>query len=154
MIQQDHDITLRDLVDECRKMDIVLDDKAMIQQNASEHSYVRKIAQPSRKILQTGSPHFCASYAAKCTITEIVLIEITFLMSGERKDKEGKCRNDMKGHLEKRRMLPRSKPENEDKEKPVFCPQRSVPFSTIQNVEEELSHLERIGVLHPVSYSK
>ncbi|VUZ51076.1 unnamed protein product [Hymenolepis diminuta] len=38
--------------------------------------------------------------------------------------------------------------------KPVFHPNRQVPFSAIQSVEEKLSSLKRIDVLQLVSYSK
>ncbi|KAM3187076.1 hypothetical protein ACTXT7_003041 [Hymenolepis weldensis] len=49
MIDQNHNITLRDLGDEYQRMDIVLDDTTMIQQNIDENGYARKIAQPFRK---------------------------------------------------------------------------------------------------------
>ncbi|VUZ51573.1 unnamed protein product [Hymenolepis diminuta] len=49
MTEQNHDITLRESGDECRGMDTVLNDTVMIQQNASEHGYVRRIVQLCRK---------------------------------------------------------------------------------------------------------
>ncbi|KAM3180029.1 hypothetical protein ACTXT7_017104 [Hymenolepis weldensis] len=48
-IEQNRDITLRDSDDKYRRMDTVLDDTPMIQQNADEHGNVRRIPRSSRK---------------------------------------------------------------------------------------------------------
>ncbi|VDL62503.1 unnamed protein product [Hymenolepis diminuta] len=74
MIGQNNDITFRDLDEEYRRMDM---------------DYVRRIATLSRK--KNRQKYFkqetchTADYATKWTVTEIVLSELTFAMSVERK---------------------------------------------------------------------
>ncbi|VDL20397.1 unnamed protein product [Hymenolepis diminuta] len=78
MIEQNLDITLRDVDDECRRMNIVLDDTAVIQQKVREHDDSRKSI--GRENISDGKPHHHVCYAAECTIVEILLTEIKFVM--------------------------------------------------------------------------
>ncbi|VUZ43993.1 unnamed protein product [Hymenolepis diminuta] len=63
----------------------------MIQQNASELGYIRRIAQPFRKKNRQGNisnkkfPSPCC-YMVKCTISDIVVTKITDVLSVERMD--------------------------------------------------------------------
>lgn len=73
MIDQNHDITLRDLGDEYQRMDSVLDATAMIQQNTGENGYARRITLPSRKSyrkknISNKNLHPRAGNVAKCAI--------------------------------------------------------------------------------------
>ncbi|VUZ47320.1 unnamed protein product [Hymenolepis diminuta] len=77
MVEQNHDI-IKNSGDKCRRMDDVLDDTVMIQQNAMlEESHNCPGGRIGTKIFQTGNLHYRAGYAVKCTIPEMVLTGIT-----------------------------------------------------------------------------
>ncbi|VUZ43680.1 unnamed protein product [Hymenolepis diminuta] len=92
MIEQNHDITLGDLGDECRRMSTVLDDAAVVKQNAGECGYVGRIAPLSKNkkkrqenISDKKLPSPCWLCGGR-TIVETFLTDITFVMSVERKE--------------------------------------------------------------------
>ncbi|VUZ40090.1 unnamed protein product [Hymenolepis diminuta] len=67
-----------------------------------EELYNRAGKRMGREIFQTRSPHHQGGHVAKCNFAEIVLREITFVMSVERKDeRKGKKGSETNDHLKR-----------------------------------------------------
>ncbi|KAM3181707.1 hypothetical protein ACTXT7_013841 [Hymenolepis weldensis] len=94
-------------IDESRKMDaIVLDDTAMIQQNACQQVYVRRIAQPSRKNRQKNisdkkftSPHWICGKVPHCRDCPY-----TFNVNGKEGTQEAEVLSRVKDHLKEKKI--------------------------------------------------